>query len=158
MLLSCCINLVKLQKCWLSKILGMTYNLERMEYLIFPEIIKLIGSWQKSSNHPRALSKFIFLFHTWNEYPWSKNSIQKSECYQFSLDWSWWCFRCKVAAAISFQCLVHAVDKTSTEGQHKNVNLILVMFIFAHILLTCKVNFAHNHIAINSVILFWGFL
>ena len=62
MLLSCCINLVKLQKCWLSKILGMTYNLERREYLIFPEIIKLIGSWQKSSNHPRALSKFIFLF------------------------------------------------------------------------------------------------
>ena len=111
MLLSCCINLVKLQKCWLSKILGMTYNLERREYLIFPEIIKLIGSWQKSSNHPRALSKFIFLFHTWNEYPWSKNSIQKSECYQFSLDWSWWCFRCKVAAAISFQCLVHAVTK-----------------------------------------------
>ena len=156
MLLSCSINLVKLQKCWLSKILGMTYNLERREYLIFPEIIKLIGSWQKSSNHPRALSKFIFLFHTWNEYPWSKNSIQKSECYQFSLDWSWWCFRCEVAAAVSLQCLVHTVDKTSTdEGQHQNVNLILVWCLYLRIvLLTCDINFANNYI----VILLWGFL
>ena len=32
MLLYCCINLVKLDKFWLSKILGMTYNLERREY------------------------------------------------------------------------------------------------------------------------------
>ena len=34
MLLSCHINLVKLEKLWLSKILEMTYNLERREYLI----------------------------------------------------------------------------------------------------------------------------
>jgi len=125
--------------------------------LIFPETIKLIGSWLLLITQ-ELYTKICFSSHTWDEYTSSKDSIQKSECYQFSLDWSWWCFRCKVAAAISFQCLVHAVDKTSTEGQHKNVNLILVMFIFAHILLTCKVNFAHNHIAINSVILFWGFL
>ena len=34
MLLSCHINLVKLEKLWLFKILGMTYNLERREYII----------------------------------------------------------------------------------------------------------------------------
>ena len=122
--------------------------------LIFP---KLIGSWLLLITQ-ELYTKICFSSHTWDEYTSSKDSIQKSECYQFSLDWSWWCFRCEVAAAVSLQCLVHTVDKTSTEGQHKNVNLILVMFIFAHILLTCKVNFAHNHIAINSVILFWGFL
>ena len=34
MLLSCCINLVKLEKFLLSKVLGMTYNLERREYIL----------------------------------------------------------------------------------------------------------------------------
>ena len=36
MLLSCII-LVKLEKIWLSKILGMTYNLERREYATCPQ-------------------------------------------------------------------------------------------------------------------------
>ena len=123
--------------------------------LIFPETIKLIGSWLLLITQ-ELYTKICFSSHTWDEYTSSKDSIQKSECYQFSLDWSWWCFRCEVAAAVSLQCLVHTVDKTSTdEGQHQNVNLILVWCLYLRIvLLTCDINFANNHI----VILLWGFL
>ena len=39
MLLCCCINLVKLRKFLLSKILGMTYNLERREYTLTPLLL-----------------------------------------------------------------------------------------------------------------------
>jgi len=123
--------------------------------LIFPETIKLIGSWLLLITQ-ELYTKICFSSHTWDEYTSSKDSIQKSECYQFSLDWSWWCFRCEVADAVSLQCLVHTVDKTSTdEGQHQNVNLILVWCLYLRIvLLTCDINFANNHI----VILLWGFL
>ena len=120
--------------------------------LIFP---KLIGSWLLLITQ-ELYTKICFSSHTWDEYTSRKDSIQKSECYQFSLDWSWWCFRCEVADAVSLQCLVHTVDKTSTdEGQHQNVNLILVWCLYLRIvLLTCDINFANNHI----VILLWGFL
>ena len=123
--------------------------------LIFPETIKLIGSWLLLITQ-ELYTKICFSSHTWDEYTSSKDSIQKSECYQFSLDWSWWCFRCEVADAVSLQCLVHTVDKTSTdEGQHQNVNLILVWCLYLRIvLLTCDINFADNYI----VILLWGFL
>ena len=123
--------------------------------LIFPETIKLIGSWLLLITQ-ELYTKICFSSHTWDEYTSSKDSIQKSECYQFSLDWSWWCFRCEVADAVSLQCLVHTVDKTSTdEGQHQNVNLILVWCLYLRIvLLTCDINFANNYI----VILLWGFL
>ena len=51
MLLSCHINLVKLENFWLSKILGITYNLERREYMasyniaFFPKQVGVGSIW-----------------------------------------------------------------------------------------------------------------
>ena len=39
MLLSCYINLIKFKKIWLSKIFGMTYNLQRREYLSIRHVL-----------------------------------------------------------------------------------------------------------------------
>ena len=52
MLLSCYINLIKFEKLWLSKILEMTYILERREYNLFE------STQTRSISKPNLLNQF----------------------------------------------------------------------------------------------------
>ena len=97
MLLFCCINLVKFEKIWLSKILEMTYNLERREYpiircgtYIFMDQRTCTGMWQLK------LLMSVYITHTCENYFWSiiQPIMQCNEYYDGKMASLYLCFLC----------------------------------------------------------------